>query len=46
MCCAEFKFSVDGDLDPDVRVICRDFIRGVCGRRVVSFVLKNAFLLK
>ena len=28
---------MDGDLDPDVRVICRDFIRGVCGRRVVSF---------
>jgi cell division protein FtsB len=25
--------SVDVDLDPDVRVICRDFIRGVCGRK-------------
>ena len=27
-------FSVDVDLDPDVRVICRDFIRGVCGRKL------------
>merc|ERR1712106_267570 len=25
--------SVDVELDPDVRVICRDFIRGVCGRK-------------